>query len=76
MECGALPEFALEPDASALHFNEALGDVQSQTGSGNFTAVLDGQQRLTTISEFVGNSWDLRKSSLNAENQDYILPHF
>ncbi len=31
MEGRALAEFALKPDATALHFNETLGDVQAQT---------------------------------------------
>src|SRR6266487_6639234 len=30
-------KFAIEPDTSALHFNKALGDVQTQTGTGSFT---------------------------------------
>ena len=37
MEGCTVSKFAIEPDPSALHFNQALGDVQTQTGSGSFT---------------------------------------
>jgi len=40
VEGGALPIGALEPYAATLHFNEALGDVQTQAGAGGFTGFL------------------------------------
>ena len=37
MEGGPFTEFTIEPDAPTLHFHQALGDVQAQTGSRCFT---------------------------------------
>lgn len=34
------------------------------------SSIVDGQQRLTTLRQFLGNEWPLTKSYLNTENQD------
>jgi hypothetical protein len=36
MECGALAEFTFKPDFPTLHFHQAAGDIQAQTGTGHF----------------------------------------
>ena len=38
MEGGTLAVFAFEPNCAALHFHQAFGDVQTQTGAGRFTS--------------------------------------
>jgi hypothetical protein len=40
MESGSLAEFALEPDASALHFDQTLGDIQAQACAWSLTRLL------------------------------------
>ncbi len=60
MECGALTECALEPDAPALHFDQALGDVQAKAGAGGFARLLvfGAEELLEDLSLILGTDAD------------------